>query len=63
MICPGAIQEHFHSEARIKEIAQQIPLARLGQPQEVAALVTWLAKDSPDYITGSMIPISGGWDY
>ena len=63
MVCPGAVEESFHTEERKKEIAKDIPSARMGKHEEIASLVFWLAAESPAYITGSMIPISGGWDY
>jgi glucose 1-dehydrogenase len=36
-------------------------LARLGEPEEVAALVAFLASGDASYITGAAIPIDGGW--
>ena len=38
-----------------------IPLGRLGTKQEVANLVLFLASQWADYITGSVIPVDGGW--
>jgi len=38
----------------------QIPMARMGEPEEVAETVYWLASDSAGYITGQVIHISGG---
>lgn len=38
-----------------------MPLARIGQPEEVAELVTWLASDAASYSTGSEFVIDGGW--
>ena len=37
-----------------------IPLARLGEPQEIAALATWLLLDAPAFLTGAVIPVDGG---
>ncbi len=39
----------------------QIPLARLGEPRELAALVAFLASERASYITGTSIPVDGGW--
>jgi 3-oxoacyl-[acyl-carrier protein] reductase len=38
-----------------------IPLARMGQPEDIANAVLFLASDKADYITGQIIIIDGGW--
>jgi 3-oxoacyl-[acyl-carrier protein] reductase len=38
----------------------QIPLGRLGEPEEVAALVAFLCSDAAGYITGETVHINGG---
>jgi NAD(P)-dependent dehydrogenase (short-subunit alcohol dehydrogenase family) len=43
------------------EILSQIPLHRLGRPEEVAALVSFLAGEESSYITGEAISVSGGY--
>ena len=40
---------------------QQIPMARLGQPAEFAAMVAFLASERASYTTGASIPVDGGW--
>jgi 3-oxoacyl-[acyl-carrier protein] reductase len=40
---------------------QQIPMQRLGEPREFAALVTFLASQRASYITGTSITVDGGW--
>ncbi|MAV75504.1 MAG: 3-oxoacyl-ACP reductase [Cellvibrionales bacterium] len=50
----GLVDEHRDS------LLQKIPLARLGQPEEVAATVAFLASDSAAYITGETIHVNGG---
>jgi NAD(P)-dependent dehydrogenase (short-subunit alcohol dehydrogenase family) len=47
-------------ESRRAEILQQIPLQRMGSPDEVAATVTWLASEAAAYVTGAVIPVDGG---
>src|SRR5687768_9102648 len=40
---------------------REIPMHRLGEPREFAALVAFLASDRASYITGTSIPVDGGW--
>ena len=38
----------------------QIPIGRVGQPEDVAALVAWLSAPASDYVTGQVVEIHGG---
>lgn len=63
-IAPGLVATDMtesmrSAETRDRAIAQQ-PIARIGQPEEVASLVTYLALDAPDYLTGEIIRLDGG---
>ena len=42
------------------QIIAQIPVNRLGKPEEIGGLVTYLASDGAGFITGSNIAINGG---
>ncbi|MBI1766777.1 MAG: SDR family oxidoreductase [Bacteroidetes bacterium] len=46
--------------ARLEKILARTPMARVGQPQEVASLVAFLAMDKSSYITGQNILVDGG---
>lgn len=48
-------------EAVIKGWESQVPMGRLGTPEEFASLVTYLASERASYITGASIQIDGGW--
>lgn len=61
-IAPGMINTKMNSkftEKEIKEIKEEIPLERLGNPQDIAKCVKWLIDDN--YTTGQVISINGGW--
>lgn len=60
-VAPGFIATDMTNELKSEEILKFIPLARYGQPEEVAGLVRFLAADSAAaYITGQVINIDGG---
>lgn len=61
-IAPGMIQTRMNSQFskdELKEIQEEIPLERIGQPEDIAKCVRWLIEDN--YTTGQIIPINGGW--
>ena len=61
-IAPGMINTKMNSkftEKEIEEIKEEIPLERLGDPQDIAKCVKWLIDDN--YTTGQVISINGGW--
>ncbi|WP_066736904.1 SDR family NAD(P)-dependent oxidoreductase [Cupriavidus sp. D384] len=69
-IAPGAIQTPINRKlmadpAELQALLAGIPLGRLGQPDEVAGLVAYLASADADYITGATLVIDGGllWNY
>jgi 2-dehydro-3-deoxy-L-rhamnonate dehydrogenase (NAD+) len=48
------------SEAHLKYMVSKIPMGRVGQPEEVAAMVAWLCSDECSFSTGAVFDISGG---
>jgi len=64
VICPGYIATEMvmavPKEVLEKAILPQIPVGRLGQPEEIANLVAFLASDEASYITGAAYAIDGG---
>jgi NAD(P)-dependent dehydrogenase (short-subunit alcohol dehydrogenase family) len=37
------------------------PIGRYGEPAEVAAMVVWLCSDAASFVTGTAMPVDGGW--
>jgi len=63
-VCPGLFDTEMVrntiDEDRIKAYENGFPISRLGQPEEVAELVAFLASDRAAYITGASLDINGG---
>ncbi len=59
-VAPGLIETDMIKDVPLEHVMPRIPAQRLGQPEEVAALVAFLASDVAGYITGQVIGINGG---
>ena len=59
-VAPGFIATDMTSDLNEAELTKMIPAGRFGKPEEVAALVAFLASDDAAYITGQAISINGG---
>lgn len=63
-ICPGYIATEMvravPKEVLEKSILPQIPVGRLGEPEEIARCVVFLASDDAGFITGSTLTVNGG---
>jgi 3-oxoacyl-[acyl-carrier protein] reductase len=62
-IAPAVIETPILEQVtpeHLQYMVQRIPLGRVGQPAEVAALIAWLASDEASFTTGQCLDISGG---
>ncbi len=64
-IAPGAIETPINAKllndpVKLEALTRQIPLARLGQPGDVAGVAVFLASSDSDYVTGSTYFVDGG---
>ena len=71
-VCPGTVEtpfvegylDKFHKENKEEvraELRARQPIGRLGQPEEIAAMVRYLVSDEAAFISGSLFTIDGGW--
>ncbi|MCX5459705.1 SDR family NAD(P)-dependent oxidoreductase [Streptomyces sp. FT1] len=60
-VAPGVIWTEFHADPeRPAKQAPGIPLGRAGQPEEIAAAVSWLLTADASYTTGAVLRVAGG---
>lgn len=63
-VAPGVVQTTMIASIKpemLAEYEKQIPVGRLGQPSDIANAVLFLAAEESSYITGQVLPITGGW--
>ncbi|MFQ6065777.1 MAG: SDR family NAD(P)-dependent oxidoreductase [bacterium] len=63
-VAPHAIETEMSgewSDEKRRKLIAQIPLGRLGRPEEVAAAVLFLASDEASFITGEILDVNGGY--
>lgn len=59
-VAPGFIRTDMTKDLDEKQLATMVPLRRFGEPEEVAAVVSFLVSEEASYITGETISVNGG---
>lgn len=59
-VAPGLIRTDMMNDAPVEEVLKAVPLGRVGEPHEVAAVVNFLMSDDAAYITRQVIGVNGG---
>jgi NAD(P)-dependent dehydrogenase (short-subunit alcohol dehydrogenase family) len=59
-ICPGATRTPMIAAEKLKDLPKQVPLGRIGEPEDVAELALFLASDRARQITGGVHVVDGG---
>lgn len=61
---PGLIDTEIHAKGgqpgRAQRLADQVPMKRVGLPQEIAQAALWLCSEQSSYVTGTTLDVSGG---
>ena len=66
-VCPGVIKTAMIDRVTGKDktveksYEDMEPVGRMGQPEEVAAAITWLCSDAASFVTGHALAVDGGW--
>jgi len=61
VVCPGATQTAYITPEEEERIVQQTPLGRLGYPEDIADVITFLVSEQARWLTGNLIYASGGF--
>ena len=48
-------------DAVMQDLVKQIPMGRMGRPEELADLIVFLASERASYITGAVVQVDGGF--
>jgi NAD(P)-dependent dehydrogenase (short-subunit alcohol dehydrogenase family) len=59
-VAPGVTRTGMTSEVSA-ELLQRVPLSRIAEPGEIAAVAVWLCSPQASYVTGSILVADGGW--
>lgn len=63
-VCPGVTITPMtarYTEEQVAMFSRHYPLGRLGQPEDIASMITFLVSDQADWVTGQAISVSGGF--
>ncbi len=63
-VTPGVVMTEMGNtipEQQRAEMLKSIPLSRFGEPEEIAAVILFLASELASYVTGQVIHVNGGW--
>ncbi len=66
-VCPGIIMTPMvegmleHEKDAMDELIKEVPIARLGGPEEIASVVFWLCSPAASYVIGQAIAVDGGY--
>lgn len=61
IVAPGPIQTGYLPPKAVEDIASTTPLRRVGEPEDIADVVVFLASEQARWITGQLIYVGGGW--
>ena len=64
-ISPGLIDTEIRADAGLgdsvdRAIIPQVPMGRIGTPEECAEAILWLMSDAAPYVAGAILPVTGG---
>ena len=63
-VVPGLIDTEIHAKAglndRLERMGPSVPMGRAGTADEVARVILWLLSEEASYVTGALLPVSGG---
>lgn len=64
-VAAGLTETDSHARAgmpdRVEKLSAKVPVGRAAKPEEIAQTIVWLATDAPDFMTGAVVPVTGGF--